>query len=118
MPEISAIHQEQGKPLVAEKEGCAVSLNMALAEFEAKDIRGYYTEDAFEIFFIYFRRLVTITQHEKSLKDAVHNYGRIPILSAVDRYFNSDVRKNYVFGIKLARAYLKALFHAGILSSR
>lgn len=116
MPDISAIHQEQGKPLVAEKEGCAVNLNIALAEFEAKNIRGFYTEDAFETFYIYFRRLVTITQHEKSLKES--SYGRITMLDAVDRYFSSDVRRNFAFGLKLARAYLKALFHAGILSSR
>jgi hypothetical protein len=116
MPEQPIISQEKGKPLVAEKEYCAVNLNIALADFEAKQLRNFYSEDAFEMFFVHFRRLVTITQHEKSLLSI--KYGKFSILEMVHRYFRSDVRNNYNFGIKIARAYLKTLFEQGILSNR
>lgn len=104
----------ESKPLVAEKDETARNLNIWLAEFESLNIRNFYSEDAFHGFFTNFRRLWTITQHEKDLQDKM--YGKIPLLKIVNYYFNSEVRQNYALGTKLARAYLKALFGSGILS--
>lgn len=102
------------KPLIAEKDETARNLNIWLAEFESLQIRNFYSEDAFHAFYTNFKRLWTITQHEKDLQSVM--YGKIKLLELVVHYFNSDVRNNYVLGTKLARAYLKALFGAGILS--
>lgn len=104
----------ESKPLLAEKDETARNLNISLAEFESLQIRNFYSEDAFHDFFINFRRLWTITQHEKDLQEKL--YGKIKLLDLINYYFNSDVRNNYILGTKLARAYLKALFGAGILS--
>jgi 5-methylcytosine-specific restriction endonuclease McrBC regulatory subunit McrC len=102
------------KPLIAEKDETARNLNIWLAEFESLQIRNFYSEDAFHGFYTNFRRLWTITQHEKDLQSIM--YGKVKLLELIVRYFNSDVRNNYLLGIRLARAYLKALFGSGILS--
>lgn len=104
----------ESKPLVAEKDETARNLNIWLAEFESLQIRNFYSEDAFHSFYTNFRRLWTITQHEKELQDKL--YGKLKLLDLVNHYFASDVRGNCTLGTKLARAYLKALFGAGILS--
>ncbi len=104
----------ESKPLIAEKEETARDLNIWLAEFESLQIRSFYSEDAFHAFFTNFRRLWTITQHEKDIQEVL--YGKVNLLKLVEHYFNSDVRNNYSLGIRLARAYMKALFKAGILS--
>ncbi len=104
----------ESKPLIAEKDETARNLNIWLAEFESLQIRNFYSEDAFHAFYTNFKRLWTITQHEKDLQDKL--YGKVKLLDLINHYFTSDVRNNYVLGTKLARAYLKALFGSGILS--
>lgn len=114
MPEQQVRQEKESKPLIAEKDETARNLNVSLAEFESLQIRGFYSEDAFHLFYTNFKRLWTITQHEKDLQDV--KYGKLKLLSLINHYFSSDVRNNFYFGTKLARAYLKALFGAGILS--
>jgi len=108
------LKETSSKPLIAEKDETARDLNIWLAEFESLQIRNFYSEDAFHSFYTNFRRLWTITQHEKELQDKL--YGKVKLLDLINHYFASDVRNNYSLGTKLARAYLKALFGAGILS--
>lgn len=114
MPDTQTIQQKESKPLIAEKDGTAVNLNIFLAEFEGLQLRNFYSEDAFQEFYTNFKRLWTITQHRKELKEI--KYGKVNLLELINHYFKSDVRNNYALGIKLARAYLKVLFEVGILS--
>lgn len=114
MTESQPIKEMTSKPLVAEKDESARNLNIWLAEFESLQIRSFYSEDAFHQFYTNFKRLWTITQHEKQLQDKM--YGKLKLLDMINRYFNSDVRSNYTLGTKLARSYLKELFGTGILS--
>lgn len=106
--------EKESKPLIAEKDETARNLNMWLAEFESLQLRGFYSEDAFHAFYTNFKRLWTITQHEKDLQGI--KYGKVKLLFLIQHYFSSDVRNKYSFGLNLARAYLKALFEKGILS--
>lgn len=114
MAEPQVRQEKESKPLIAEKDESARNLNIWLAEFESLELRNWYSEDAFHVFYTNFKRLWTITQHEKDLQEI--KYGKVGLLALISHYFNSNARNNYVLGTKLARAYLKALFGKGILS--
>ena len=110
------IPQEKSKPISNDMEECYVILNQALARVETAKVMHYYSDDWFQVFYEYFKRLWTTTRHEELLKTKM--YGKISLLAAVQHYFSGDVKTNWEFGARVARVYVDALFETGILTAR
>ena len=102
------------KPLKDRKEEAAQNVNFYAARIKAKKINNIYFLDDLQELYQNLHELFYLTKQQMAGKRRL--YGKIELITCVEDWLNqTDVKREYEYGINLSLVYLDALIIEGVI---